>query len=730
MPRIRRGRMMQSIRKHIAALARRHGPSKRHAELEHSVRARLFWTMTGFMGVLVTGYLLVHASAGRRLYAALLAAVLLAAGLTAALARRTGSYVWPLRLLCASVFVVLAWVALRQGPDLPAAAWWLSIIPFVLAGGGLHYLAIAAVAGFVAVVTALQFGWVDAAWAGAPEPVVEPWRHYAAVIGSELLALALILLSLRHRQEHAAELEAARAAAAEAAAAKARFVSSMSHEIRTPLNGVIGAAELLDSPRLSNTQRAQLLALQRQSAQTLLMLVNDVLDFAKLEAGKMQLEALPVDVRALLFETCELFSVQAYAKETEITCSWSPDLPRTIQADPLRLRQILHNLAGNAVKFTERGSVHLHGALEVQDPGDPPLADARPRLRLEVADTGPGLTPAQQRRLFQAFSQADESVPRRYGGTGLGLAISQELARLMGGGIELQSTPGHGSRFVLAVPVAAAEEDAPPGPPLPRADVLVAVAGDGLARHLKSLMRELQVEATCIDHLPAEPELAGCRLLLVDAPLLEGVALRPWAEAQRRAARRALVMTPLAADSLIGADADVELLYKPVRLESLQLLVGDLPAAARRRSVPEPIAWPGLRVLVAEDNPVNQVVVQALFAELGIEVTLAGDGLELLERLGEASYDVVFTDLHMPRLDGLEAVRRWRAIEAAQRSGERLPFVSMTATGIGEEDAAARQAGMDAALSKPFGIAQLRRCLVALRLRGRVGPARVDATGA
>jgi len=730
MPRIRHGRMMQSIGKHIAALAGRHRSSRRHAELEHSVRARLFWTMTGFMGVILTGYLLYHASAGRRLYAALLASVLLAIGLTAALARRTGSYAWPLRLLCGSLFVALALVTLRQGPDLPAAAWWLSIIPFMLAGGGLHYLAIAAVAGFVAVVTALHFGWADSAWVGAPDSVVEPWRHYAAVIGSELLALALILLSLRHRQDHAAELEAARAAAAEAAVAKSRFLSSVSHEIRTPLNGIIGAAELLDSPRLSDMQRAQLLALQRQSAQTLLMLVNDVLDFAKLEAGKMQLERLPVDVRALLFETCELFSVQAYGKDTEISCSWSPDVPHTIQADPLRLRQILHNLASNAVKFTDRGSVHLHGALEAQDPGDPPRADARPRLRLEVADTGPGLTPAQQRRLFQAFSQGDKSVTRRYGGTGLGLAISQELARLMGGRIELQSVPGRGSRFTLGVPVEGAEEDSPPGPPLPRADVLVAAAGDGVARHVKSLMRELQIEPVRVDHLPAEAELAGCRLLLVDAPLLQGVALRPWAEAQRRAARRALVMTPLATDSLIGADADVELLYKPVRLESLQLLVDDLPVAARRRSAPEALHWPDLRVLVAEDNPVNQVVVQALFAELGIAITLAGDGVELLELLREAPYDVAFTDLHMPRLGGLEAVRRWRAIEAAERPGERLPFVSMTATASDEEGAAAREVGMDAALSKPFGIAQLRRCLAGLRLQRRVDPARVDATEA
>jgi signal transduction histidine kinase/CheY-like chemotaxis protein len=723
--------MTQSIGKLVAALVRPHRPASGYAEMEHSVRARLFWTMTGFIVVLATGYLLYHATAGRRLYAMLLAVALAATLGTAALAWRTRSYVWPLRLLCASLFTVLAVVALLQGPDLPAAAWWLSIIPFVLAGGGLHYMAIAAVAGFVAVVSALQFGGVDAAWLGPPEPIIEPWRHYAAVVGSELLALALILLSLRHRQDHAAELEAARAAAAEAAAVKARFLSSVSHEIRTPLNGVIGTAELLDSPRLSDTQRAQLLALQRQSAQTLLMLVNDVLDFAKLEAGKMQLETLPVDVRALLFEACELFSVQAYAKDTEISCSWSPDLPRSVQADPVRLRQIVHNLASNAVKFTDRGTVHLRGALEGQDPSDPTRPDGRLRLRLEVDDTGPGLTPEQQRRLFQAFSQGDESVTRRYGGTGLGLAISQELARLMGGRIELASTPGRGSRFALCVPVHADEDDSPSGPPVPRADVRVAVASEGLARHVKSLMRELQIEPVFVDRLPGEAELAGCHLLLVDAPLLQGIALRPWAEAQRRAARRALVMTPLATDSLIGADADVELLYKPVRLESLQLLVGGLPAVtAQRRGAREPAHWPDLRVLVAEDNPVNQVVVQALFAELGIHVVLAGDGLELLERLGEAPYDVVFTDLHMPRLGGLEAVRRWRAIEAAPGRGGRIPFVSMTATASAEEDVAARQAGMDSALSKPFGIAQLRRCLAALPPQRRASPARDAAAEA
>ena len=302
---------MQSIGKLIAAARGWGRPSKQHAELEHSVRARLFWTMALFTGVIASGYLLYHAVTGRHLYAALLGVVLAAVVATALLARRSGRYEWPLRILCGALFAALALSALRQGPGLKAAAWWLSIIPFVLAGGGLHYMAMAAVAGFAAVFTALHFGWVHAAWLGPAESNIEPWRHYAAVIGSELLALVLILLSLRHRQELGAELESARQAAAAAADAKARFLSSVSHEIRTPLNGVIGAAELLDSPRLSDTQRTQLLALQRQSAQTLLMLVNDLLDFAKLEAGKVQLEALPVDVRALLFETCELFSAQA-----------------------------------------------------------------------------------------------------------------------------------------------------------------------------------------------------------------------------------------------------------------------------------------------------------------------------------------------------------------------------------------------------------------------------------
>lgn len=692
--------------------------AERHAEFERSVQARLFWTLTAFLLPTLAFYITVNLRTGQHLNATLQAIILAMLGVSVLVARRTRRHAWPLRIVCTGMFVVLSIATVQQGLSLPAAGWWLSIVPFVLAGGGLHGMAILAVAAFIAIVTGLYLGWIGEVPAWLAQSGVPAWRRYLAVVGSELLALSLILLSMRSRRELAEALDEARRASDEAAALKARFISNMSHEIRTPLNGILGAAELLDSPRLSDAQRTQLIALQRQSGSTLLSLVNDVLDFAKLEAGRMTLESVPVDMRALLFEANALFSVQAYGKGTEVSSSCNPDVPERLLGDPLRLRQIVTNLVSNAVKFTAGGAVHLHAAVVAQDPAEPARADARLLLRIEVADSGTGMTAEQQQRLFHAFAQGDDSVSRRYGGTGLGLAISQELARLMGGRIEVQSAPGRGSSFALTLPMAAADAAWQPRLATRRNEVCLAVASRGLERHVKCLLHELNVEPRTTDRLPDAAACGDARLVIVDLPLLQGVALADWAAGQRRAGRRVAVMTPLGGDTLPGGDGGIELLFKPVRLDALRAAVepGGAAPAARTQGGGD---WRHLVVLVAEDNPVNQVVVQALFAELGITVTLLADGIELLDGLQTQAADLAFVDLQMPRLGGIEAVRRWRAAEAA-RPGRRVWCVAMTAAAESEEGPAALAAGMDAFLSKPFGIEQLRASLAGFAA-GRAG---------
>jgi two-component system, NarL family, sensor histidine kinase BarA len=688
-------------------------------DLERAAQRPLFTALTVFVTALMAGYLVVFLHHGDHFLAAMIGLVLLFVPVTTAWAWRRGQFAGPLRGLSSVIFVALGIVTLQQGPALPAAGWWLSVLPFILAGAGLYHLAIAAVLAFLAVFTVVSLGgplpWLPV------EASVPPWRRYLAVVGSELLALVLIMVAMRSRARVAQALEDARTAAAEAAAVKARFLANMSHEIRTPLTGIIGAAEVLDSPGLSDVQRHQLLALQRQSARTLLALVNDVLDVGKLEAGQMQLESRPADPRAIVFEANELYSLQAFAKGVELSSSCNPDVPRTVFGDRLRLRQIVDNLVSNAVKFTDKGGVHVHLSAEPAASGP-----AWCTLRIEVVDSGIGIAPDRLARLFEPFVQADDSVTRRFGGTGLGLSIAQELARLMGGGIEVRSTPGQGSCFALVVTLPVAPGDAPPGLPATRQDVVLACASRGLERHLKSLLHELHIDPATLPHLPSDAELDACRLLLLDAPLLSRPDGPQWLARQAAQGRRVAVLTPLGDDAVIGVPTDALLLYKPVRREALAaVLATALEAApARAAAAPEPSDSGRSRpwhVLLVEDNPVNQVVVQAMLAELGATSVLAADGQEALDCLRDEPFDLVLMDVHMPRLDGLAATRALRAAE--QHAGRRrVPVLAMTATSEAEDGQACLEAGMDGFLAKPFGLAQLREGLARHGAGARIAP--------
>ena len=676
-------------------------------ELEQGVQRRMFTVLTSFIVVIMLGYGLVYSVRGdsRLAWLNLLGATV---GIVCTVAgHRSQSFVWPMRIMMAWVFGLVTMITLEQGPGLPAAGWWLSIIPFVLAGASLYRMAIAAVFGFVAIVSWVHFGQ-------APATVtVEPWRHYVAVIGSESLALMVISVGMHTRASVAKALDAARAAAQEAAAIKTGFLAHMSHEIRTPLTGIIGAAEVLASPDLSDKQREQLLALQRQSASTLLALVNDVLDFAKLEAGRVGLEAQPIDVCNLTAESNELFSMQAFDKGIDLSSSCALDVPDCCLGDPLRLRQIINNLVGNAVKFTDRGEVHLDVSLAADEPEADTTSSDKCWLRFTVSDTGPGISGEQRLRLFKPFIQLDDSVTRRYGGSGLGLSISQDLARLMGGRIEVDSEVGRGSRFTLVVPLRAQSSSAPRAAPAMRSDVLVATSSAGLTRHVASLLARMGIVPSSSSSLPGPSELAGTRVLLVDAPLLPRVNATAWLAEQARAGRHVAVLTPLGADAVVGAPEGVHLVYKPVRTEALAAVLpfvcdveGKLPCELSPAAVP----LSQLRVLVAEDNPVNQVVIQAMLKELGIASIVTDNGRAALEAALSRRFDVALMDVHMPEMDGLSATRELRAHEK-QHFQTPLHVIAMTARTDHEDEHACFGAGMDSFLAKPFGLGNLRRCL-------------------
>jgi signal transduction histidine kinase len=575
------------------------------SDLDRVTQKRVFFSLAGFAGSALSLYALAFWLRDARAEALEVAivALLIAAGV--GLSARAGSYQWPLRGLVVCLFAWLTWNTLKQGTGLAAAAWWLSVVPFILAGAGMHYLAIASVLSFVVTVVLLysQPGWL-ALPAVAP---IEPWRRLFAVIGSELLALSLIIVAMRSRARVAQALEAARRTASEAAELKARFLANMSHEIRTPLTGIIGAAEVLDARGVSDAQRARLLSMQRQSAQTLLALVNDVLDFAKLEAGKVRLELQPVSLRGIVFESIELYSMQAFAKKIEISSSCNPDVPQHFLGDPLRIRQVVNNLVSNAVKFTQRGGVHVHLSV---DPDDAPAragSSGKRWIRIEVVDSGPGIPAHQQRDLFGAFVQADSSVTRRFGGTGLGLSIAQELCRLMEGRIEVRSVMGEGSRFSVLVPLAQGSPDVTLRVPSHRADVLLATGNSGLQRHLKTLLNELEIDPIVLDRLPDRDDLGCCSVLLVDAPLLAEISdVAGWMSTHSGNDRRIAVLTPLGGEGLVGSCADAHVLYKPVGRRSLEtFLAPDNATRSTLRPVTEEPARPfaGLHVLVAGTTP-------------------------------------------------------------------------------------------------------------------------------